>query len=339
MMKINLSKSKDKIVIPEESYLEDAFEGCPFCGSRSLKYIGNLHPSPDIMIHTNFLNIIGTILSNRPTLDIKIYTCNNCHIGFFNPQPTEKFLKEFYTNYDMVDNTRKKIDPRRLASHLIKYLGNLSPRETFRILDFGGGDGAVSRCLGQYLLSFGIAKKINISVVDYHPISDSRENSISQYSFETLDLIPLSDEFDIVIASAILEHLKNPRQIVSSLLQKMKKQGIFYARTPYTFPFYKGFKKLGITFGMPYPAHLFDMGSYFWSDLLKTLNLSADFRMKESHTSLVHAEFRKNPLLTILSHLVKLPSYLLGKWYPFSGGWEVLIERKSLNTEPNNSDA
>jgi len=79
---------------------------------------------------------------------------------------------------------------------------------------------------------------------------------------------------------------------------------------------------------MPYPAHLFDMGSFFWSDLLKTLNLSADFRIKKSHTSLVHAEFRKRPLLNILSHLVKLPSYIVGKYYPFSGGWEVVIERK-----------
>ena len=170
--------------------------------------------------------------------------------------------------------------------------------------------------------------KIDISVVDYNTVTDRSENSISQYSYKTLDQIPLSDEFDIVIASAILEHLKNPRQIISSLLQKMKKQGIFYARTPYSFPFYKGFKRLGKTFGMPYPAHLFDMGSYFWSDLLKTMNLSADFRMKECHTSLVHAEFSKRPLLNILSHLVKLPSYLVGKYYPFSGGWEVVIERK-----------
>jgi len=327
-MKIKVDKREHKIVIPEENFLDEPFDGCPFCGSRSIKYTGNLHPSPDIKVHTDFLNIIGSILSNSPSPDIKIYTCKNCHIGFFNPQPTEKFLKEFYTNYFIEDNSRKKIDPRRFASHLTKHLGNLSPRETFRILDFGGGDGAVSRCIGQTLLSSGIAKKINISVVDYNTVTDIKENPISQYSFETLDLIPLSDEFDLVIASAILEHLKNPRQIISSLLQKMKKQGIFYARTPYTFPFYRGFKKLGLSFGMPYPAHLFDMGSYFWSDLLKTMNLSADFRMKKSHTSLVHAEFSKHPLVTILSHLVKLPSYLMGKWYPFSGGWEVVIERK-----------
>jgi 2-polyprenyl-3-methyl-5-hydroxy-6-metoxy-1,4-benzoquinol methylase len=327
-MKIDLDKEKHKIVLPGENYLEEAFEGCPFCGSRSIKYIGNIHPSPDINIYTDFLYIIGSILSDRPSPDIKIYTCNNCYVGFFNPQPTEKFLKEFYTNYDLGDNRRKKTDPRRFASHLTKYLGNLSPKETFRILDFGGGDGAVSQCIGQYLLSSGIAMKINISVVDYNTVTDRSENSISQFSFETLDLIPLSDEFDLVIASAILEHLKNPRQIISSLLQKMNKQGIFYARTPYSFPFYKAFKKFGKTFGMPYPAHLFDMGSYFWSDLLKTLNLSDDFQMKKSHTSLVHAQFRKNPLLTILSYLVKLPSYLVGKWYPFSGGWEVVIERK-----------
>ena len=320
---------ESKIANPEENYLEEAFEECPFCGSRSIKYIGNLHASPDIKIYSDFLNMIGTALVNRPLPDIKIYTCNTCSIGFFNPQPTEKFLKEFYSANYMGNPKRIKIDPRRLVSHLTKYLGNVSPRETIRILDFGGGDGAVSQCLGQYLLSSGIAKKIDISVVDYKTVTERRENSISQSWFETLDLIPLSDGFDIVIASAILEHVKNPRQIISSLLQKMKKQGIFYARTPYSFPFYKVFKKLGLTFGMPYPAHLFDMGSYFWSNLLKTLNLSAEFRMKEFHTSLVHAGFRKNPLLAIISHSAKLPSYLLGKWYPFSGGWEVVIERKN----------
>jgi 2-polyprenyl-3-methyl-5-hydroxy-6-metoxy-1,4-benzoquinol methylase len=328
-MKINLSKRIHNIIIPEGSYLEEAFDGCPFCGSRSIKYIGNLQPSPDVKIHTDFLSIIHTALSNGPLPDVKIYTCNSCHIGFFNPQPTEKFLREFYTGFDIGDNKRKKTDHQRLASHLMKYLRNSSPRETYRILDFGGGDGAVAQCLGQFLLSAGVAKKINISVVDYNTVTDRTEDQISQHSFETLDQIPLSEEFDIVIASAILEHLKNPRQIVSSLLQRMTKHGIFYARTPYTFPFYIVFKKLGRTFGMPYPAHLFDMGSYFWSDLLKTLNLSTDFRMKKSHTSLVHAEFRKRPLVSILSHLIKLPSYLMGKWYPYSGGWEVVIERKN----------
>src|ERR1035437_2031163 len=138
-MKINLDKREHKMVIPEGNYLEEAFEVCPFCGSPSIKFIGNLNASPDIKIHTDFLNIIGTALSNRPLPDIKIFTCNNCSIGFFNPQPTEKFLKEFYSTYDMGDNQRKKIDPRRIANHLTKYLGNLSPGETYRILDFGGG--------------------------------------------------------------------------------------------------------------------------------------------------------------------------------------------------------
>ena len=111
-MKINLNNRKHMIVISEENFLEEAFEGCPFCGSSSIKYIGNIHPSPEINIYTDFLTIIGTTLSNRPMPDIKIYTCNNCSIGFFNPQPTEKFLKEFYSNYDKGENTRKKIDLR-----------------------------------------------------------------------------------------------------------------------------------------------------------------------------------------------------------------------------------
>jgi len=329
------------MVIPEENYFEEAFKECPFCHSQSIKHLGNLRPSPDISIYTDFLSIIGKLLSDHPSPDIKIYTCNHCHIGFFNPQPTEKFLKEFYSGYYNADTRqrkknlrRRKIDHRRLVHHLTKYIGNLGSRETFRILDFGGGDGAVAQCLGQYLLSSGIATNINISVVDYTTVPDSSVNSISQTSYKTLDQIPSSEEFDIIIASAILEHVKNPRQIISSLLEKISNKGILYARTPYSFPFYKGFKTFGLAFGMPYPGHLFDMGSFFWSNLLQTLNLSADFRMMKSHTSLVHAEFRKNPILAILTHLVKLPSYVAGKWYPYSGGWEVVIERTNNKTNP-----
>lgn len=327
-MKFDTNQTNQMFVFPEEQCLEAAFNECPFCMSHSIKYLGNIHPSPDINIYTDFLSRIEIALTNGSLPDIRICSCNNCHIGFFNPQPTVKFLKEFYNGYDTGNHKRKWIDPWRFASHLTKYLRKLSPRETIRILDFGGGDGAVSRCLGQYLLSSGLAKSVNISVVDYKPVIDKMDSSLSLFSFEALDMIPSCDEFDIVIASAILEHVKNPRQIVLSLLQKLKNQGIFYARTPHTFPFYNLFKKLGIAFGMPYPAHLFDMGGNFWCDLLKTLNLSTYYHIKKSHTSLVHAEFRKRPLVTILSHFVKLPSHLMGKWYPFSGGWEVVIERK-----------
>jgi 2-polyprenyl-3-methyl-5-hydroxy-6-metoxy-1,4-benzoquinol methylase len=328
LMKINLSRKEHKIVISEENYLAEPFERCPFCNSASINYIGNIRPAPDINIYTDFLSLLQKALPDRPLQDIKICTCKNCHVGFFNPQPTERFLLEFYNSYDVGNNERKKTDYRRLSSHLAKYLGHLTRGETIRILDFGGGDGAVSQCLGQSLIDSGIAKKINISVVDFNTVADRNENPISQNSFQTLDQIPSDDEFDIIIASATLEHVKNPRQIVSLLLQKLKKQGIFYARTPYSFPFYKLFKKLGLKFGMPYPAHLFDMGSYFWSDLLKTMNLSSNFLMKKSRTSIVHASFRNRPLIFVLSHLFKLPSYLIGKSYPFSGGWEVVIERK-----------
>jgi len=88
-MKINLFKRKT-MIIPEENYLEEVFEGCPFCGSLSIKYIGNIHPSPEINIYSDFLFMIGAILSDRPLPDIKIYTCNNCHIRFLQPSADRK---------------------------------------------------------------------------------------------------------------------------------------------------------------------------------------------------------------------------------------------------------
>ena len=99
-MKINLTKRRYKIVISEENYLEEAFDRCPFCGSGFVKYIGTIHPSPDINIYTDFLTVIGTVLSDRPSTDNKTFACNNCHIGYFNPQPTGKYLQAFYKSYD-----------------------------------------------------------------------------------------------------------------------------------------------------------------------------------------------------------------------------------------------
>ena len=332
---IDLLIRKSNAVFPRANYLQKEFEECPFCGSRSIESLGKLHQSPDITIHTDFISIIGTVLSGGMEPDIKICTCRNCHIGFFNPQPTEEFLKKFYTCFEVGDHKKARINPRRLASHIKRHSGNLFPGETYRILDFGGGEGSVSQCIGQLLISSGIAKKVNISVVDLQSFTHKSEKFIFQDSYESLDQIPQDDKFDIVIASAILEHVKDPKQIILSLLQRMNKGGIFYARTPYTFPFYNMFKKLGLSFGMNYPAHLFDMGSYFWSDLLTTLNKSDSYRMKRSHTSLVHTEFRKHPIVNIVSHMVKWPSSLIGKWYPLSGGWEVVIERKTSPPAPS----
>lgn len=76
-----------------------------------------------------------------------------------------------------------------------------------------------------------------------------------------------------------------------------------------------------------FPGHLFDMGNLFWSSFLKNQNLSKDFHLIKSQTSLVETLLKKDPVKSTISYLLKLPSRNLKNHYHLVGGWEVIIEK------------
>jgi len=306
-MKLNVYRDKHKMTIPGPDQLEEAFTVCPFCGSNRIR---------------SFLQI-------QEIPEIRAMTCLNCFIGFIDRQPTEQFLKEFYAGYYTSSHKHTTIDPELMASHLIRSFRKLSNKNTLSVLDFGGGDGSVSMILADRMLRSGMAAKVKICVIDYHETEVEARELVHKTSYPTLESVPEDMKFDIVIASAILEHVKTPGETIRSLLSMLEKGGFFYARTPFMYPVYRGLSLIGIHMDLPYPAHLFDMGSRFWNRSLNTLNLPDNFRLERSRTSLVESRFRKNPLRTVIACLLKLPSRILVKSYPFVGGWEVVIKKGS----------
>ena len=74
-----------------------------------------------------------------------------------------------------------------------------------------------------------------MDVLHHGNANDSRGIFIK--GFKSLDEIANESKYDFVLASAILEHLKNPRADMERLFEAMKPEGLFYARTPYMFPF------------------------------------------------------------------------------------------------------
>jgi hypothetical protein len=102
------------------------------------------------------------------TNGISVMTCSHCHIGYIGRQPTEAFLKEFYAGYYRSSARHTTIEPGMLARHLILHFGKLSSKENYSILDFGGGDGSVSRIIADYLLTSDTARNVKICVVDYN---------------------------------------------------------------------------------------------------------------------------------------------------------------------------
>jgi 2-polyprenyl-3-methyl-5-hydroxy-6-metoxy-1,4-benzoquinol methylase len=303
---INSSRFNRKINV-EEKWLENSFNNCPFCDSINIKKIGLIQKNP------------------------KVYFCEcaDCNIGFADRQPTEEFLVEYYHNYYSGQVRSTTIIPEPLAKHLYKILSPISIRQKFSILDFGGGDGSVSLILGYILLKEGITMNVEIVLIDLfpHPLENENENiNLAQYS--SIDNVSENQKFDIIIASAILEHVKFPKETLQKLLLLLKTKGNIYSRTPYILPFFKLLKKAGISVDTLYPGHLFDMGNLFWKNSLHTMNCFDKYLIRRSQTSLAENSFKEGILKAMVTRLFKIPSRFLKYKYHLVGGWEVLIEKR-----------
>jgi trans-aconitate methyltransferase len=212
---------------------------------------------------------------------------------------------------------------------LYKILSPISFRQKFSILDFGSGDGSVSLILGNILLKEGITRQVEITLIDFfpHPLVNENEN-INLIDYSSLDKLSENQTFDLVISSAILEHVKTPKETLKRLLSLVTIKGFIYSRTPYILPFFKLLKKTGINVDTQYPGHLFDMGNLFWKNSLHSLNCYGDFFIRRSQTSIAENSFKEGILKALLTRIFKIPSRFLKYQYHLVGGWEVLIGRK-----------
>ena len=163
-------------------------------------------------------------------------------------------------------------------------------------------------------------------MVDYNQkVISAQDSRIVLKRKDTLKGI--QSNYDIVIASAIIEHLPQPNDILNRLLNLIDKGGIFYARTPYVVPFIKLFRFFGIKWDFTYPAHVHDLGQEFWESYFNHTVSSSDFEIIESKPSIVETTFQEHFTRTLVAYVLKTPWYLLGRMYKFVGGWEVFIRK------------
>lgn len=286
-------------MVPNIDNLNKIIKKCPNCGDEDQK---------------NTL-----VLQNNPK--VKMIKCSNCKLAYANQMPNEEFLENLYdpkiykshlTNNP--DNTKK------LAEKIYKEIDfNI---DKVKILDYGGGNGKLSKEIIKLL------KKNNIYaqslVVDIHD-STQGENIY----FKTVEEFKLDEEkYDIILASAVLEHLPNFRDILDNLLNKLNNKGYFYCRTPWEFELSKIMK----IYKIKWPRHLYDIGGDFWVNFFKSKN---DFEIILSETSVTEIS-KKNIIKYITAQILKKISLLefyikknklsLPKW-PFVGGWDLIVKK------------
>jgi 2-polyprenyl-3-methyl-5-hydroxy-6-metoxy-1,4-benzoquinol methylase len=146
----------------------------------------------------------------------------------------------------------------------------------------------------------------------------------------SIDLKSIRDQsIDLVIASAVLEHIPAPRPILEKLMATLRIGGCLYARTPYVSPFLRFMDFLGINFDFTFPAHLHDLGANFWREMIQRISPDQNYVIVRSNPSVVETSLRHHFFRTIAAHILKIPGYYFKEAYGFVGGWEVFVRRSS----------
>ena len=266
--------------------------------------------------------------------DVFLLACPNCGGFSASRLPTQEALRAYYSRYyegAIYQNSEKVTfdEPQRFARHLLQKAKPFLQRKNLTILDFGGGDGNLSVAIAQLLLNER-ASHVDILLVDYNA-SPSRSScqGVSLACHATLDSADAKD-CDLVLASGILEHIPYPQKDFARLLVAVRPGGVFYARTPNVASLFRILQRIGLPVDFTYPAHVHDMGEAYWSNVLSLLPPEFQgYSVIWSRPSIVETTLRKNPLRTLVAHLMKFPWRILGSNYSFLGGWEVLIARSS----------
>lgn len=257
--------------------------------------------------------------------DVWMLQCSNCFASYAERFPTPEFLTSLYdpVHYSSPLTADTALS-QRCAARILAHV-DVSPAASINIVDFGGNLGTLALEISRQLQARGHSGKIQATVVDLFPGTAS--DSLRFITPE--EFLEESQGYDIVLASAVLEHLPTMRAITQELLSCANPGAIFYARTPYDLPL----ANLGFGHKVRWPRHLFDFGSAFWEHFATVFAVKG--KVLVSRPSLVETSLEGAPVRTLLAHILKSPEQLrlklpdpisrrLPHW-PYVGGWEQLI--------------
>ena len=208
---------------------------CPLCDAEDWQHLGTkryqrrdaVTCSPTIQRRLNVLWNVWCPCDDE--VEITSVLCTQCGFVIYAPRPTEKDLIEKYrylvqmgpdpdaqATTDEYTESRVQFLMQQLKRHIPS--NNTTP---LRVLDYGGGDGRLTRDL--------VRQGHHCHVVDF--ITET-EPSVTKLSDQLEDLPADTQPFDLIIASHVFEHLADPLKIATRLSELLCSNGYLYAEVP-----------------------------------------------------------------------------------------------------------
>ncbi len=301
----------------EENDVYDARGRCPIC------------------LHTG-KRAEGIRLQSNPV--IHLLHCPTCGGRSAAWMPRPAVLQDYYSGYfdssetaggnQAVCVTFQGIE--RFARHLIRAMPVAAGISPVRILDYGGGDGSLALEIAKFLGE----RPVSVTVVDYQKprtllVPEHVQLAHFTHLSEVQEKYP-EQKFDIVLASAVAEHIPELHRVLKMLFDILESGGYFYARTPYM----SNLIAVAPLIDFVYPAHVHDLGASFWNRITETFHLNADIVI--SRPSIVETEWRRAFIRTLVANILKLPAHIEGKiaprridrWWNLVGGWEIVLRAR-----------
>ena len=172
-------------------------------------------------------------IQNDPVIEMLF--CKACEACSASHMPKRELLDRYYAQYYSKAGDHVAFSsPERFARHLSAVL-KPQAASSLRILDFGGGDGSLAIALAQkFQVSAGFQIPIAIDVVDYEKHREASTPNVVVNGHR--DLNEVGGQYDVLLASAILEHIPDAHSTIRKLVGMARPGAFMYARTPYVVP-------------------------------------------------------------------------------------------------------
>ena len=162
-------------------------------------------------------------ISDREGVGVGYARCNRCTLVFANRYMTPDSLNEFYSDHYAKlypSHNLSKAKKNKLLNTL-RRLSSLFAGDK-SLLDYGCGDGRVlDELSAEYSIRYGL------DFIDSSITTEKGSKIVSH-----LNMADLSNDFDVILMSQVVEHLEDPLEVVRNVCTKLKIGGLLVVEVP-----------------------------------------------------------------------------------------------------------